>query len=88
MPNKLQSGFKHADPVPQVPYYRIDSAAFQKIIYWMMKHKTKGQFIVELFGNEDVIALTYVASTPQYIPITSVDDIENIINPDTEGDEE
>jgi hypothetical protein len=88
MPNKLQSGFEHADPVPQVPYYRIDSATFQRLIYWMMKHKIKGQFIVELFGNEDAIAMTYVASTPQYIPVTSEDDIENIINLDTEEDEE
>jgi hypothetical protein len=70
------------------PPHKIDLATFKKILYWMNRKRFAGDFIVQFTGKDDVIQVMYVESTPQYRPVTSVDDIEEIIESLTEGEEE
>lgn len=83
IPKKFKTVHSVADPP-----HRIDFATFNKIFYWLCKKKFRGELVLQFPGKDNMLQLLYIESTPQYIPITKVDDIENIINSDTEGEEE
>lgn len=70
------------------PPHRISFAKLKEILYWIAKKKFRGELVVQFPGKDNIVQVLYIASTPQYIPITNVDDIDEIIKSQTEGEEE